>query len=108
MRQPHTPVQLFASSSKRTLILCLLLVTCTLVVYNAVNQNGFVNYDDDVYVTSNRHVQAGLRITTIQWAFTSFDAANWPSGSVRLESYTSIRPGICGFDDPSPRSKTSS
>ena len=66
-----------ASSSNRNLILCLLLVTCTLVIYNSVNQNGFVNYDDDVYVTANRHVQAGLRWTTIRWAFTTFDAANW-------------------------------
>ena len=68
---------LFASNSKRNLILCLLLVTCTLAIYNAVNRNGFINYDDDVYVTSNRHVQAGLSAATIQWAFTTFDAANW-------------------------------
>jgi tetratricopeptide (TPR) repeat protein len=68
---------LFASSSKRNLILCLLLVTCTLAIYNTVNQNGFINYDDDVYVTGNRHVQAGLHLSTIQWAFTTLDAANW-------------------------------
>lgn len=68
---------LFASSSKRNLILCLLLVTSTLAIYNRVNQNGFVNYDDDVYVTANRHVQGGLRGSTLNWAFTTFDAANW-------------------------------
>src|SRR5712672_669313 len=68
---------LFASESKRNLILCLLLVTCTLALYNAVNQNGFVNYDDDVYVTANRHIQAGLHWSTVKWAFTTFDAANW-------------------------------
>src|SRR5882757_7721884 len=68
---------LFASKSKRNLILCLLLVACTLAIYNPVNQNGFVNYDDDVYVTANRHVQEGLRWTTLSWAFTTFDAANW-------------------------------
>ena len=68
---------LFASESKRNLILCLLLVAGTLVIYNAVNQNGFVNYDDDVYVTANRHVQAGLHWSTIRWAFSTFDAANW-------------------------------
>lgn len=68
---------LFASNSHRHLILCLLLITCTLAIYNSVNQNGFVNYDDNVYVTANRHVQAGLRWSTIQWAFTTFDAANW-------------------------------
>jgi len=77
MPPESTSNALFASSSKLNLILCLLLVTCTLVIYNAVNQNGFVNYDDDVYVTANRHVQAGLRASTLSWAFTTFDAANW-------------------------------
>jgi protein O-mannosyl-transferase len=77
MPPQSTSNALFASSSKRNLILCLLLVTCTLVIYNTVNQNGFVNYDDDVYVTANRHVQAGLRASTLSWAFTTFDAANW-------------------------------
>lgn len=68
---------LFASSKHRNLIVCLLLVACTLGVYNGVTQNRFVNYDDDVYVTANRHVQSGLRWETVQWAFTTFDAANW-------------------------------
>ena len=75
--QPTNEGSLFAPGSKQTLILSLLLVTCTLALYNHVSQNGFVNYDDDVYVTANRHVQSGLRLSTIQWAFTSFDAANW-------------------------------
>ena len=75
--QPKLASPPAASSSHRSLILCLLLVTCTLVIYNSVNQNGFVNYDDDVYVTANRHVQAGLNWSTIRWAFTTFDAANW-------------------------------
>ena len=75
--QPKLASAPVTSSSHRNLILCLLLVTCTLVIYNSVNQNGFVNYDDDVYVTANRHVQAGLHWSTIRWAFTTFDAANW-------------------------------
>jgi tetratricopeptide (TPR) repeat protein len=75
--EPTSASTLFASSSKRNLILCLLLVTCTLAVYNGVTHNGFVNYDDDVYVTANRHVQAGLRPSTVSWAFTTYDAANW-------------------------------
>jgi len=57
--------------------MCLVLVVCTLALYNGVNQNGFVNYDDDAYITANRHVQSGLSASTIGWAFTTFDAANW-------------------------------
>jgi Tfp pilus assembly protein PilF len=75
--QPKLASAPVTSSSHRNLILCLLLVTCTLVIFNSVNQNGFVNYDDDVYITANRHVQAGLNWSTIRWAFTTFDAANW-------------------------------
>jgi tetratricopeptide (TPR) repeat protein len=62
---------------KRTLILCLLLVACTLAVYSSIGRNGFVNFDDDDYITGNRHVRSGLQWTTVHWAFTSFDAANW-------------------------------
>ena len=75
--EPSSASAPFASSEKRNLILCLVLVVGTLVIYNAVNQNGFVNYDDDVYVTANRHVQARLSWDTIRWAFGTFDAANW-------------------------------
>jgi tetratricopeptide (TPR) repeat protein len=74
---PTPPSTLFASASKRNLILCLLLVMCTLGVYNGVTHNGFLNYDDDLYVTSNRHVQAGLNPETAGWALTTFDVSNW-------------------------------
>ncbi|MFZ0758770.1 MAG: tetratricopeptide repeat protein [Candidatus Sulfotelmatobacter sp.] len=67
----------FGAVPKRTLILCLFLVACTLAVYNPIGRNGFVNFDDDDYITNNRHVQSGLQWTTVTWAFTSFDAANW-------------------------------
>jgi len=66
-----------ASSTKRNLILCLLLVAGSLAVYNTVSQNGFVNYDDDTYIVANHNVQAGLSWSTVRWAFTSLDAANW-------------------------------
>ena len=29
----------------------------------------FVNYDDDIYVTENPHVQGGLTWDTVKWAF---------------------------------------
>jgi tetratricopeptide (TPR) repeat protein len=49
----------------------------TLTVYNPVIHNGFVNFDDDRYVTDNVHVRSGIRWTTISWAFSSLDQANW-------------------------------
>ena len=65
------------SADMRTFILSLLLVAFTLVLYNPVNHFSFINYDDNRYVSENRHVQAGLTWSTVKWAFTSFDYANW-------------------------------
>jgi hypothetical protein len=55
----------------------LLLVLLTLAFYNPIVHNGFTNFDDNVYITQNDHVRAGLTWNTVKWAFTSFDAANW-------------------------------
>jgi cytochrome c-type biogenesis protein CcmH/NrfG len=55
----------------------LLLVAAVLACYSPVIHNGFLNYDDDAYITSNPHVRAGLNWTTVKWAFTTFDAANY-------------------------------
>lgn len=67
----------FSSSEKRNLIVCLLLVLLTLAVYNPVSHHPFVNFDDNLYVTQNSHVRAGLSWESVHWAFTTFDQANW-------------------------------
>jgi tetratricopeptide (TPR) repeat protein len=68
---------LFSSPQKRTVVLCLVLVAATLAVYNPVNRNAFVNFDDDHYITGNPHVLAGLNWGTVKWAFTNYYEANW-------------------------------
>lgn len=68
---------LFSSPQKRNVVLGLLLVLATLALYNSVVHHPFVNFDDDRYVTDNAHVMAGLHWSTVRWAFTSFDEANW-------------------------------
>lgn len=57
--------------------MCLLLAAVTLAIYNPVNHHPFVNYDDDRYVTENAHVRQGLTASTITWALTSTEQANW-------------------------------
>jgi protein O-mannosyl-transferase len=54
----------------RAIFVCLFLVMATLAVYWQVHSFEFVNYDDDYYVYQNRHVQSGLTIENIIWAFT--------------------------------------
>lgn len=61
----------------RTWVLSLLLVVATFALYYPVSHHPFVNYDDTVYVTTNLHVQGGLDWDTVEWAFTTFDEANW-------------------------------
>jgi tetratricopeptide (TPR) repeat protein len=57
--------------------IALLLALVTLVIYLPALHDGFVNYDDDDYVTNNRIVKNGLTPAGIHWAFTTFHAANW-------------------------------
>ena len=69
--------KLFQLPAKRTLLLCLLMTAVVLVFYNPVSHNGFLNYDDDGYITGNPHVKAGLTWATVKWAFTTYDQGNW-------------------------------
>ncbi len=54
-----------------------LLFLGTIVLYYPALHNGFVNYDDPAYITSNWHVQQGLNSRGVAWAFTSTAEANW-------------------------------
>jgi tetratricopeptide (TPR) repeat protein len=58
------------------LLVCLLLVATTLSVYWQVRKHEFVNLDDDLYVTENRYVQAGLTQEGVVWAFTDTSQAD--------------------------------
>lgn len=67
----------FTAPEKRTFVLSLLLIVVILAVYNQATHFQFVNFDDDRYVTDNPHVGAGLSWSTVKWAVTSTDEANW-------------------------------
>lgn len=53
------------------------LILSTLVSYWQVQHADFVGFDDELYVTENRHVQSGLTWEGAVWAFTAIEAANW-------------------------------
>jgi tetratricopeptide (TPR) repeat protein len=54
-----------------------LLTAITTAAYWRVGQNGFLNYDDNVYVTDNWYAQQGLSLESVKWAFGSARANNW-------------------------------
>lgn len=67
-----------ATPSIRRDALCLLLLAAiTLATYAPVLTYDFVGYDDGMYVTENPHVQSGLTVQGIVWAFTTGYANNW-------------------------------
>ena len=59
------------------LFVALCLILSIVVVYIKVQNFGFVGYDDELYVTENLHVQKGVSLEGIKWAFTTFHSANW-------------------------------
>ena len=62
---------------RQIIVVCVLLFGLVLWAFWPAIHNGFVNYDDDVYVTGNPHVQGGLSLGGAAWAFQTTAASNW-------------------------------
>jgi tetratricopeptide (TPR) repeat protein len=53
------------------------LIVAIIIAYAQASNFDFVGYDDQEYIIENSHVQEGLTLDSIIWAFTSFHSANW-------------------------------
>ena len=62
---------------RKKIMIALLLVAATAAVYGQVVGFGFVNLDDNHYITENPVVLQGLTVKGAQWAFTTFHADFW-------------------------------
>ena len=60
-----------------TISICVALVLATVIAYEQVRHNDFVDYDDDFYVTENPNVKEGITCESILWAFTTSHAGYW-------------------------------
>jgi len=58
-------------------LVSLCLIAVIIGVYIQVINFDFVGYDDELYVTKNLHVQKGVSLEGIKWAFTTIHAGNW-------------------------------
>ena len=65
----HKPWQIAA--------VCLVLAVVTVFAFRGVRNNDFLTFDDNDYVLQNRHVQQGVTMHSIAWAFTTFHQGNW-------------------------------
>ncbi|MCD4735271.1 MAG: hypothetical protein K8R53_04460, partial [Bacteroidales bacterium] len=59
------------------LLICLFLVIATLIAYWQVRNHDFLSFDDHLYVLHNQHVNNGLSLESISWAFSFTDIAYW-------------------------------
>jgi protein O-mannosyl-transferase len=59
------------------IIICLLLILSTFTVYWQVQDHEFIGFDDNIIITDNLNVQAGLTKESINWALTTFHEGNW-------------------------------
>ena len=57
--------------------LALLLALATIALYWPATHHDFINYDDPAYVTANVHVQNGLTLENLRWAFSNPVGGNW-------------------------------
>jgi tetratricopeptide (TPR) repeat protein len=64
--KPHTGLWIY-----------LLLAAAVFLTYSRVLHFDFVTFDDPEYVTANPHVQAGLSLAGVAWAFGSSAAGSW-------------------------------
>jgi protein O-mannosyl-transferase len=65
------------NSQKQILIVYILLTLVTLAIYWQVNQCNFISIDDPVYVTQNNHIQSGITLKGLGWAFSTTYAEFW-------------------------------
>jgi protein O-mannosyl-transferase len=64
-------------SGRTVLAAAALVALVALGLYSRAPANGFVGFDDDVYITDNPHLRDGLTWAGVRYAFTTTDVANW-------------------------------
>ena len=58
-------------------LICLALALGTAALYWPITSHPFILFDDEEYITVNKHVITGLSWDNFRWAFTNNEAANW-------------------------------
>jgi hypothetical protein len=77
MRNSERKIIFSPHSNNLQLFISLFLILINFVAFWQVRNNGFINLDDDLYVTDNPNVQNGLTLRGILWAFTTTHAGQW-------------------------------
>lgn len=65
------------SARYQPLLIAAALALLVFSVFSKTLSHPFINYDDETYVTQNRHLEQGLTWPGIQWAFTAQRNGDW-------------------------------
>jgi protein O-mannosyl-transferase len=76
-KKPATPGLGNPRFLEDTRVGCALIFAAVFLVFWPVHRFDYVNYDDSDYVSANPHVQSGLTLENLRWAFTTGHASNW-------------------------------
>jgi hypothetical protein len=57
--------------------ICIFLMVATFAIYSQVQDHGFIDLDDNIYITNNLNVQAVLTSESFKWAFTTSHPPYW-------------------------------
>jgi tetratricopeptide (TPR) repeat protein len=63
--------------TRRDLIVAALLAAACLSIFGQAANFGFLNYDDNAYVTENPRVSGGVTVPNLVWALTTIDYFYW-------------------------------
>ena len=58
-------------------LIVVLLIIVSLIAFGRILSNGFINLDDNEYITENYHIQSGINLESIKWAFSNSYSNNW-------------------------------
>ena len=58
------------------IVITFLIVAC-LIAFGRIAGNGFINFDDGVYITDNNFIKSGINPESIKWAFTEIYLVYW-------------------------------
>ena len=62
---------------KYTYLVIIFLVVASFVAFGRIAGNGFINFDDNGYITENYQIQQGINLQTVKWALTTTYFSYW-------------------------------
>ena len=64
-------------NNKYKYLIIIFLVMTSFVAFGRITGNGFINFDDNAYITENGYIQSGINPGSLKWAATAVVASNW-------------------------------